>query len=116
MLILHEGCREPLRGPTLEYALMTEPFIPLTCLPRYSVVAVHGLNSDAIHAWTHDGKTMWLEDLLPEQLPNARIMTYGYNSKVYKDATSARLHDHAKGLLNALDAVRSDKKVEFKAF
>ena len=83
----------------------------IRALTDHSIVAVHGLNSDAIHAWTFEGKTMWLEDLLPEQLPNARIMTYGYNSKVYRDATSGRLQDHAKGLLYALDSVRADKKV-----
>ncbi len=77
----------------------------------FSVVAVHGLNSNAIHAWTHEKKVMWLEDLLPEQLPNARIMTYGYNSSVYKDATSGRIQDHAKGLLNALDGQRSERGV-----
>lgn len=54
---------------------------------------------------------MWLEDLLPEQLPNARIMAYGYNSKILKDATSGRIQDHAKGLLNALDSVRTEKVV-----
>ncbi|KAE8443477.1 hypothetical protein EG329_001874 [Mollisiaceae sp. DMI_Dod_QoI] len=91
ILTVHDGCREPLRAPTID------------------VVAVHGLNSNAIHAWTHEKKVMWLEDLLPEQLPNARIMTYGYNSSVYKDATSGRIQDHAKGLLNALDGQRSER-------
>jgi hypothetical protein len=54
---------------------------------------------------------MWLDDLLPEQLPNARIMSFGYNSRVYGDATSARIKDHAKGLLNAFDNLRRDKSV-----
>lgn len=33
-------------------------------------------------SWRHRGTgVMWLKDLLPASLPNARIMTFGYNSK-----------------------------------
>lgn len=47
----------------------------------YSLVAIHGLNGDAIDTWTHkETKVMWLEDLLPEAIPNIRIMTFGYNA------------------------------------
>ncbi|EFQ99028.1 LipA and NB-ARC domain-containing protein [Nannizzia gypsea CBS 118893] len=46
------------------------------------LVAVHGLNGDAFMSWKHkDTGVMWLKDLLPASLPNARIMTFGYNSK-----------------------------------
>ncbi|EFE44249.1 LipA and NB-ARC domain protein [Trichophyton verrucosum HKI 0517] len=48
----------------------------------FDLVAVHGLNGDAFISWKHrDTGVMWLKDLLPSSLPNARIMTFGYNSK-----------------------------------
>jgi hypothetical protein len=50
---------------------------------------------------------MWLYDLLPKDLPNARIMTYGYNSNLAEDATTGRIRDFAKGLLNDLDNYRT---------
>ena len=52
------------------------------------------------------GRVMWLYHLLPKDLPNARIMTYGYNSNLVKDASLGRIRDFAKGLLNAVDSYR----------
>jgi len=45
-----------------------------------SIVAVHGLNEDSITAWT-DAETgvNWLRDLLPVDLPVARVLLYGYD-------------------------------------
>ncbi|KAJ9496115.1 hypothetical protein H2202_008361 [Exophiala xenobiotica] len=45
------------------------------------IVAVHGLGGDAIDTWTHPkSKAFWLKDFLPQQVPDARIMTFGYNA------------------------------------
>jgi len=49
---------------------------------------------------------MWLRDLLPKDLPNTRIMTYGYNSNLFEDASIGRIRDFAKGLLNDVDGYR----------
>lgn len=73
-----------------------------------SIVAVHGLRSHPINSWIKDG-VMWLYDLLPTDLPNARIMTYGYNSNLAEDATTGRIRDFAKGLLNDLDNYRTEE-------
>jgi len=51
----------------------------------YSIVALHGLNGHAIHTWEYNddgGRFMWLCDSLPEEFPNAQIVTYGYDSNV----------------------------------
>lgn len=52
---------------------------------RTSIVAVHGLGGQGFRSWiTWDprgGKSKsWLEELLGADIPNARIMTYGYIS------------------------------------
>ncbi|KAJ5537510.1 hypothetical protein N7513_007160 [Penicillium frequentans] len=54
----------------------------------FDLVAIHGLNGDAIETWTHkETKVMWLKDLLPEAIPNIRIMTFGYNAR-FKNFTA----------------------------
>ena len=52
---------------------------------------------------------MWLSHLLPQDLPNARIMVYGYNSYLSEDASTRRIRDFAKGLLNDLDDYRTEE-------
>ncbi|MCJ1279947.1 Kinesin light chain 3 [Puttea exsequens] len=53
-----------------------------TTTPSIDIVAVHGLGGDAITTWTHPkSNAFWLKDFLPQQIPDARIMTFGYNAK-----------------------------------
>ena len=73
-------------------------------------MAVHGLRAHPIKSWMKgkgEGAVMWLYHLLPKDLPNSRIMTYGYNSNLAKDASMGRIRDFAKGLLNAVDSYRT---------
>ncbi|KAF1924628.1 uncharacterized protein M421DRAFT_36145, partial [Didymella exigua CBS 183.55] len=42
------------------------------------IVAIHGLNGDAYTTWQHENGTLWLRDLLPNDLPGSRVFTYGY--------------------------------------
>jgi len=44
-----------------------------------SIIAIHGLDGDREKSWT-SGNVLWLRDLLPSEIPNARILTYGYNA------------------------------------
>ncbi|KAL4870668.1 hypothetical protein BDV12DRAFT_195147 [Aspergillus spectabilis] len=51
-----------------------------------SIVAIHGLNPKnkerhAERTWEVNGN-IWLRDFLPKQLPQARILLFGYNSSV----------------------------------
>ena len=46
----------------------------------FSIVMVHGLQGHPHRTWTAGNGIMWPRDLLPVDVPNARVMTYGYHS------------------------------------
>ena len=72
------------------------------------VVFVHGLRGDRLETWTRDG-VCWPRDLLPQDLPYARILTWGYDSTVanVKSFTSqSSIFGHAQNLLGDLARVR----------
>ncbi len=47
-------------------------------------------------------KAFWLKDFLPRQIPDARVMTFGYNADVGFGQSTAEIIDHAKSLLASL--------------
>ena len=78
----------------------------------HSVVAVHGLNGDSFRTWATEGsEKMWLKDLdlLPSNLKNSRILTYGYNANItamFGKTSSDRILQHAHTLVAELVADR----------
>lgn len=56
---------------------------------------------------------LWLKDpqLLPNALPNARVLLFGYNSKVAFDTTIAGVMDVARDLLNRLRSARKVRPI-----
>lgn len=75
-------------------------------------MAVHGLDGDAINTWTHPkSKAFWLKDFLPKKIPDARIMTFGYNAAAAFGRSTAEVIDHAKSLLTSLVDKREELEV-----
>ena len=77
------------------------------------IVAVHGLIGDAFRTWTvtqTSGKEIfWLRDMLPSEVPNARVLTYGYDSdpgKMFDSASTNMVHHHATTLVSELHYFR----------
>ncbi|KAI9701793.1 MAG: hypothetical protein M1836_001137 [Candelina mexicana] len=75
--------------------------------PDVDIVAVHGLNptnteSHAYLTWTGSNDKLWLKDFLPERLPRARVLLYGYNSNVAFGSSTAGVWDFADNLLERL--------------
>lgn len=69
---------------------------------------MHGLRGHRIKTWTKDG-CCWPRDLLPKQLPGARIITFGYDAKVagfFSRASSNNINKHAESLLHDLRGLR----------
>ncbi|EHK21338.1 uncharacterized protein TRIVIDRAFT_70307 [Trichoderma virens Gv29-8] len=90
------------------FILYPSPDIPNAQL-HYSVdiVAVHGLNGKAWGTWTDkDNRMLWLKDFLPEEIPDARIMTFGYDSTLMFSQSKGRIEDFARDLLNRLWMLR----------
>lgn len=48
--------------------------------PQVDIVAVHGLNGHREKSWTASNGVNLLVDLLPADLPNMRVYTWGYNA------------------------------------
>ena len=62
-----------------------------------SIIAIHGLDGHRENSWTAENGVLWLRDLLKDQAPTARVLTYGYdaNTRGRQQLTSQTLYDHA---------------------
>lgn len=75
----------------------------------FSIIAVTGLAGHAFGSWKSRGHSdMWLRDFLPEHVPSARILTYGYDSRLFKNKSTASIREFSRNLLQALGAARVD--------
>jgi hypothetical protein len=81
-------------------------------LPTYhlDVIALHGLNGDAINTWTNRNKQLWLKEFLPRSVPGARVYTFGYDSKIFS-RSNADIGDFARRLLSELSLERQSELV-----
>ena len=108
------GLTELYRGerPAVEHVPRFSPRRFEVLLMGCSIVAVHGLNGDPFRSWTTEAsEKLWLEDpnLLPSNLKDSRILTYGYNAVVaslFGKASSDRILQHAHTLVAELIADR----------
>ncbi|KAI2623161.1 hypothetical protein GGR54DRAFT_629751 [Hypoxylon sp. NC1633] len=73
------------------------------------IVAIHGLNGHPDKTWTAGNGVHWLRDLLPKDLPNVRILTWGYDANTHSsDRVSCQyLYDHALELVADLTRKRT---------
>jgi hypothetical protein len=73
---------------------------------------MHGLTGDRISTWTHARTGVFLPaDFLAVDIPNARIMTFGYDSDIiglWDPASMNRISNHSRDLLGALSHERHD--------
>lgn len=81
--------------------------------PEVDIVAVHGLNGDALGTWKSDkGDVCWLKhpSLLPKYVKRCRVLTWGYNANVAsygsRTTSSDRILQHAHTLVAQLQADR----------
>lgn len=59
----------------------------------------------------YEGGVFWPRNLLPEKIPNARILTYGYNLDVVSflsQVNRSNIFHHASDMLSALEGERRE--------
>lgn len=72
------------------------------------IVALHGLNGHWEKTWQSNkpgskgGGPMWLRDFLPQQIPHARIMSFGYDSVLLFSKSTSDVGTFAEQLLESL--------------
>lgn len=77
-----------------------------------SIIAVTGLAGHAFGSWASTPYRMWLRDFLPSNVPNARVLIYGYRALVQGgDQPKSILADYADAFMNGLMTIRSDPAV-----
>ncbi|KAF8534239.1 hypothetical protein BDD12DRAFT_757301, partial [Trichophaea hybrida] len=76
------------------------------------VIAVTGLAGHAFGSWRDRGsREMWLQDFLPQDFNNIRIMFYGYNSSLGSDSNNGLL-DFRRHLIQQLENARSSDEAK----
>lgn len=82
--------------------------------PSVDICFVHGLAGNRIQTWKASERLLpWPQDLLPIDVPDARIVTFGYDAfyiKGLETASNTRLLDHANSLLVDLQNDREEQK------
>ena len=72
---------------------------------------MHGLEENLTEAWKDPvTQILWLRDLLPQDLPTARILSYGYHAvatSFYGQGSADRIQQHAQTLVAELQADRA---------
>ncbi|KAJ9499302.1 hypothetical protein H2202_005459 [Exophiala xenobiotica] len=96
----------------LRYGLRKLPSLPEVHLSDHSyelsVVAVHGLGGDFYKTWASSDsqkQTLWLSQLLPKELPGARIFSFGYESAPTFSPSVTGFSDAANELLHQLKSI-----------
>jgi hypothetical protein len=75
------------------------------------IIALHGITGDAYDTWTHENGKFWLQDFLPNELPGARVFSFGYPAEVFCSLGTGGLDSFARSLLEDLKRERRRKEV-----
>ncbi|EPE30856.1 alpha/beta-Hydrolase [Glarea lozoyensis ATCC 20868] len=76
-----------------------------------NILAIHGLNGNPLNTWTEPkSQKLWFRDFLPKDIPNARIMTFGYDATAAFERSTAGILEHARDLLRCVEETRINEQ------
>ncbi|KAF9872960.1 ankyrin repeat domain-containing protein [Colletotrichum karsti] len=76
------------------------------------VIAVPGLASHAVGSWKTPGENeVWLRDWLPKDIPNVRVLLYGYDTTLLKNESTSSIEDLSRRLLESVTTFRLSTNV-----
>jgi hypothetical protein len=78
------------------------------------MIAISGLGGHAFGSFKErHGPFMWLRDALPLDFPGARILIYGYDTRLLRSSSFQNLTDLGRALRIDMKAIRVSKIVFF---
>jgi hypothetical protein len=78
------------------------------------IIALTGLGGHAFGSWAISPTEMWLRDFLPDDIPQARILIYGYDSRIQKRSGRGILSDHTNNFIVKLTDMRREGRCELR--
>lgn len=89
----------------VEYVIVISRFVATANWS--SIIAIPGLGSHAIGGFkAKTGNNVWLRDFLPDDIPTARVLTYGYDTTVAEPNSKYSITDLAKAFLDSYKTFR----------
>ena len=80
------------------------------------IVFVHGLTGNAYNTWLHkDTRVHWPSELLGQDIPDARILSFGYDADIinlWDPASNSKLSNHAENMVGDLVRKREETDTE----
>ncbi|KFY96739.1 hypothetical protein V498_02511 [Pseudogymnoascus sp. VKM F-4517 (FW-2822)] len=75
------------------------------------ILSISGLGGHPVGSFKdRDGHHIWLRDSLPQDIPKARVLVYGYDTSLVDPNTKSSLTDLAKTFLSTVKAFRTATK------
>lgn len=73
------------------------------------IIAVTGLAGHAFGSWkSKNNPDMWLRDFLPASIPNLRVLTYGYDTKLPGSRSKSSILELSRKLLESIKTTRDE--------
>jgi hypothetical protein len=80
-----------------------------------SVIAVPGLGSHAIGSWkSPSGNDVWLRDYLPNDVPDIRVLLFGYDTPLLGNDSKDSIEDLGSRFLESIKAFRGDSVCQIR--
>ena len=84
----------------------------LFLLTLHSIIVVPGLGSHPLGSWkSTNSDEVWLRDFLPKDLPNVRVLLYGYDTTLPGSLSKQSVEDLGRALLEQVNAFRANDVV-----